>query len=170
MVEVDRLGVGGRALHREVQPQAGVALRGVAHEARVGQDHRVHAQVHRFVHRLAPALRLRGLGVGVERHEHLAVTRMRIGHAAGDRRVVEVQASEVARVGGVAQAQVDAVRAVVHRGLERGQAAGRADQVQGVGVLLRSVGGHKKVDHERGTADTPKPGRCDLINHPPRVG
>jgi hypothetical protein len=54
-----------------------------------------------------------------------------VGDAGLDGGFVEVQAGKVARVGGVAQAQVDAVGAVVDGGLERRQAAGRADQFGG---------------------------------------
>ncbi|MCY1375022.1 hypothetical protein D9M69_624020 [compost metagenome] len=112
-----------------MQSQLRVASCGVLHETGVGQDDGVHAQIHRLVHRLAPALRLSGLGVGVERHEHLAVACVCIGHTGGDGRVIKIQSGEVARVGGVAQAQVNAVGAVIHGGLERWQAACRADQV-----------------------------------------
>ncbi|MEZ5608280.1 MAG: hypothetical protein R3E52_14475 [Burkholderiaceae bacterium] len=59
---------------------------------------------------------------------------MGVGNAALYGGLVEVQAGKVARVGGVAQAQVDAVGAMVDGGLERRQAAGGADQFGAVRV------------------------------------
>ncbi len=44
------------------------------------------------------------------------------------RRVVEIQPTEVARVGGVLEAEIDAVGTIVDSRLERRQAAGRAHQ------------------------------------------
>jgi hypothetical protein len=46
----------------------------------------------------------------------LRAARVRVGNAGLDGGLVEVQAGEVARVGGVAQAQVDAVGAAVNGG------------------------------------------------------
>jgi hypothetical protein len=71
-VEVDGVGTGGRALHRQVQAQLGVVLRAVLHQAGVGQDDGVHAHVHGLVHGRAPGRGVGGLRVGVERHEDLA--------------------------------------------------------------------------------------------------
>jgi hypothetical protein len=44
-------------------------------------------------------------------------------------RIVEIQAGEVARVGVVLEAGVDAVGAVVDGGLEGGQGAGRTEEL-----------------------------------------
>ena len=136
-VEVDGVGTGGRALDRQVQAQLGVVQRGVLHEPWVGQDDGVHAQVHGFVHCRAPGRGVGGLRVGVERHEHLAALGVGVGNAAGDGGFVKVQSGEVAGIGGVAQAQVDAAGAVVHCGLEGRQAACGADQFKGRGSPFR---------------------------------
>ena len=129
LVKVDGLEVGGRALHRQMQAQPRVALAGVAQQPRVGQNHGIDPQRDGLIQRLLPALGLRRLRVGVDGQVHLAAARVRVGQAAGQGRRVEVQAGEVARIGGVAQPQIDRVGTVVHGLLERGQATGRADQI-----------------------------------------
>ena len=147
-VEVDGLVIGGRALHRQVQPQLRVVLRGVLHEAGVGQDDGVQPHVHGLVHRAAPGAGVGGLRVGVERHEHLAPALVGVGNAAGNGGFVKVQPGKVAGVGGIAQAQVHAVGTVVDGGLQGGQAAGGADQFRGRGcgggVCSRGQGFHGK--------------------------
>jgi hypothetical protein len=55
---------------------------------------------------------------------------MRIADALGDGDMVEVQAGKVARVGVVPETEVDRVCAVIDGGLQRGQAAGRTDQLR----------------------------------------
>ncbi|EKD96926.1 MAG: hypothetical protein ACD_23C01183G0002 [uncultured bacterium] len=55
---------------------------------------------------------------------------MGVANAGLDGGFVKVQAGKIARIGGIAKAQVDAICAVVHCGLERRQAAGRAHQFQ----------------------------------------
>ena len=59
---------------------------------------------------------------------------VRVGNAAGNGGLVEIQARKIAGVGGVAQAQVDAARAMVHGGFQGGQAAGGADEFERGGV------------------------------------
>lgn len=53
--KVDRLVVGRRALHRHVQTQFRVAAAGVIHQADVGEDHRVDAEVGGLVDSTVPA-------------------------------------------------------------------------------------------------------------------
>jgi hypothetical protein len=133
VVEVDGVVAGGRALHRQVQAQVRVGLAGVGHQARVGQDDRVDTEVGGPVDGAGPALPVVGLRVGVEGQQHLAAAVVGVAHALGHGLVVEVEAAEVAGVGGVLETEIDAVGAVVDGGLEGGQAAGGADQFDGAG-------------------------------------
>ena len=129
-VELDRLPGGGRGLHRQVQPQPGVMLARIGHHGHVGDDQHVGAERGGAVDRLPPGRGVARVGEGVHRHQHLAPARMGIADALAHLRVVEVQAGEVARVGGVLQAQVDGVGAGVHGHLQRAQRAGRADELR----------------------------------------
>ena len=97
---------------------------GVAHQPGVGEDDRVDAERGRSVDGARPARVLAGLRVGVDREQHLRAARMRVAHALAGLGRVEVEPREVARVGVVAQADVDAVGAVVDGGLERRQCTG----------------------------------------------
>ena len=125
-----------------MQAQLRVGPHGVSHQPWIGQDDRIHAQCHGLIHGLAPGFGIGRLGVGVERHEHLAPTRMGIRDATADGRFVEVQARKVAGVGRVAQAQIDAVRAVVDRCLEGGQTSGGTDQIEQGRFGRRGMQGH----------------------------
>lgn len=115
--------VGGRTLHRQMQAQLRVGPHGVSHQPWIGRDDRIHAQCHGLIHGLAP-------------------TRMGIRDATADGRFVEVQARKVAGVGRVAQAQIDAVRAVVDRCLEGGQTSGGTDQIEQGRFGRRGMQGH----------------------------
>jgi len=66
--------------------------------------------------------------VGVEGDEHLGAGGVRVADAGADLVHAEIEAGEVARVGGVAKAEVHGIRAVIHGRLERRQTAGRTDQ------------------------------------------
>ena len=129
-VELDRLPGSGRGLHRQVQPQRGVMVARIGHHGDVGGNQHIGAQRSGAVDRLPPGRRVAGIGEGVDGHQHLAPPRMRVANALADLRVVEVQAGEVARVGGVLQAEVDRVGPGVHRHLQRAQRAGRADELR----------------------------------------
>ena len=68
-----------------------------------------------------------------------APARVRVADARRRAASVEVEAGEIARIGGVAKAEVDAVGAVVDRGLQRRQVAGRADRAPCGGAADRDV-------------------------------
>ena len=128
MVEIDRLVIGGRGLYRQVQPQLRVALGGIAHQAGVGEDHRVYAEFGGAVDGALPARCGQALREGVDSEQHFRAVRMGVAQALARARGIEVEPGEIARVGLVFEAHVDPVGAVVHGGLERGQVARRADQ------------------------------------------
>jgi hypothetical protein len=128
-VKVDRLVRRRRGLHGQVESQRGVPLRGVLHEARIGEDHGVESGVGGEVERVRPAGERRGLRVRVEGEQHLCPARVRVREPIGGAFRVEVESGEVARIGLVAQSDVDAVRARVDRGLQRRQRSRRADEV-----------------------------------------
>ncbi|MNT81667.1 hypothetical protein D3C72_2212850 [compost metagenome] len=55
---------------------------------------------------------------------------MGVAHALGDGLLVEIEAGEIARIGGVAKTQVDGIGAIVDGRFQGRQAAGGADQFQ----------------------------------------
>ena len=126
VVEIDGLVVGGRALHRQVQAHGRIVLRDPGHEGRVGADQGIDPGVGCARCRGAPTRPIVGLGIRIERHQHFATAVVGVSDALGDGMVVKVQAGEVARIGGVAKAEVYAISAIVDCGPEGGQAAGRA--------------------------------------------
>ena len=126
--EVDGLVIGGRPLHRHVQPQVGVAIAGIGHDGRIRHDDGVGAQQHGGIDGSMPALHFTRLRKGVDGHEHLTPTRMGIGHAFLGGFHVEIEPREIARVGGVLQPHVDRVCAIVHRRLQGRQVTRRAYQ------------------------------------------
>jgi hypothetical protein len=83
-----------------------------------------------LVHRCGPVGEAPGLGIGVDRGQHLAPALVGVADAFGDRLLVEVEPGEVARVGVVAKAEIDVVGAVVDRRLERRQAARRTHELR----------------------------------------
>ncbi|MNR28494.1 hypothetical protein D3C85_1458210 [compost metagenome] len=95
-------------------------LRCVGHQAGVGHDHCVGAQHGGGVHGAVPAVHLPHLRKGVDGEEHFRAARAGLRHARADVVLRKIQAAEVARVGGVAQPQVDGIRAVL-----QGHAQGR---------------------------------------------
>ena len=128
VVEVDRLVVGGGALHRQMQAQFRVGSRCVTHQAGVGQDDGIDAEFHGVVHRALPALPLVGLREGVERKQHLGALGVCVAHAFEGAGLVEIQAGEGTRIGVVLKAHVDAIGAVVDGDFQGGQIARRTDQ------------------------------------------
>lgn len=138
--EFDGVGVGGRALHRQVQAQVGIAVAGVRQQAGIGHDDRIRAQPVRGIDRLAPFMAAAGLHEGVDGEQHLALPAVRQFDAGADVAFGEIEPGEVAGVGGVLQAQVDGVCACLDRRLQRGQAAGRRNEFQGrFGFACRPV-------------------------------
>jgi hypothetical protein len=131
VVEIDRLVVGGRTLHGEVQAQLRMLRPGVFHQAGVGEDDGIHAEIGRLVDGGGPAIPGGRLRIGVECNEHLRAAGMGVTNAFAQLGVVEIQPGEIARVGVVLEAGVDAVGAVVHGGFQRRQGAGRADEFEG---------------------------------------
>ena len=146
LVQVDRVVVGGRALYRQVQAQLRVPVGGVAHQAGVGQDDGINPPGGGAVQRRAPGRGVAGLRIGVQRHQHLAAPAVGVGDAFLDGFFVKVQASKVACVGGIAQAQVNAIGSAINGRFQGGQAAGGADQFRGgsQGEGGAGGGGHKQ--------------------------
>src|SRR5262249_589428 len=64
------------------------------------------------------------------RDEHLCAAPMRVGDAVAHLAAVEVQAGEIARIGLVAEAAIDRVRAGIDRGAQPGRRAGRTDELE----------------------------------------
>ena len=62
---------------------------------------------------------------------------MRVADALTGFGKIEIEAGEVARVGAVAKADVDRVGAVIDGGLQRRQAAGRADEFHKISGKLK---------------------------------
>ncbi len=100
----------------------------IAQQARIGDDHRVGAQAHGAIDRCRPARPVLGQRIGVDGEEHLAAAAVGIVDARGERRIVEIETREIARVGVVAQPRIDPVRAVVDGRFQRRQAARGADE------------------------------------------
>jgi hypothetical protein len=97
---------------------------------RVGDDHRIDAELGGAVHRGRPVGEAPGLRVGVDGDEHLASALVGVADALGDGLVVEVEPSEIARVGVVAEPEIDVVGAVIDRRLERCEAARRTYELR----------------------------------------
>jgi len=114
-----------------MQAQLRMRLAGVGHEAGVGEDHRVDTELGGAVDGGRPALPVVGLRVGVEGQQHLAAAGMGVAHALVEGLVVEVEPAEIAGVGGVLEAEIDAIGAVIDGCFKGGQAAGGADQFDG---------------------------------------
>jgi len=129
MIEADRFRRRSRSLHRQMQPQLGMLAAGIIAEAHIGQDHRIGLQFGGVVHRLMPDLGRACAGEGVDGHQHLGATLMGIGDAVGQFRTAEIQAGEVAGVGLVAEADIDAVGPGIDGGLQGSRGAGGADQL-----------------------------------------
>ena len=117
-----------------------MALGGVAHQAGIGQDHRVYTQFGGVVDGALPARGSVSLRVGIDREQHFRAGGMGVAQTFSRARGVEVQAGEIARVGFVLETHVDPIGAVVHGRLERGQVASRADQFWDEHDRLKSGG------------------------------
>jgi hypothetical protein len=102
-----------------------IRLRRVVEHGRVGDDDGVDAQRRSLVHRGGPVGEAPGLGIGVDCGQDLAPLLVRVMDAFGQALLVEVEPGKVARVGVVAEAEIDVVGAVIHRRLERREAARR---------------------------------------------
>ncbi|GAB1391090.1 hypothetical protein MASR1M6_32720 [Rubrivivax sp.] len=126
-----------------MQPHLRLRAPGVGHDGGVADDQRIGAELGGAVDRALPGADVARVGVGVERHQHLATARVGVAHALAHLRVVEVQAGEVARVGRVLEAQVDGVGTGVDGQRERTQRAGRADQRR-LGGSGHGMGGGKQ--------------------------
>ena len=125
---IDGLVIGGRSLHRHVQPQVRIPFRHIGHNGEVGDNHRIRAKLCRRIHRGIPARHLPGLCERINRHQHIASARMGVGHALPRRLHVEIQTGEVTRIGRVFQPHVHRVCTVVHRRFQSGQVAGGTNQ------------------------------------------
>jgi hypothetical protein len=128
VVETDRLGTGCGALYGKVQSQAGPVPGRVVHDAGVGEYQGIDAECCGLVHGRLPARPACRLREGVDGDGHPGVTRTGIADALGEATVIEVQPREVARVGVIAEAAVHGIGAMVDRGFQCGQVAGRADK------------------------------------------
>jgi hypothetical protein len=98
-------------------------------EPDVGHNDGVGAEFRRVVDGAVPGIGVAGLGVGVDRHQHLGAELVGIGDALGEFVAAEVEAGEVARVGLVAEAQVDRVGARVDGGPQGRRRPRRTDQL-----------------------------------------
>ena len=123
-----------------MQPQLRMALGRIAHQAGVGQDHCVYAEVGGTVYGALPARRGLPLRESIDREQHFCAGRVGIAQAFARAFGIEIEASEIARVGLVFEAHVDPVGAVIHGRLERGQVACRADQFWSGHRLIRPNG------------------------------
>ena len=93
-----------------------MTLGGIGHEPGVGHDHRVDPKLGGAIHRRGPVCPVGGLGEGVEGQQHLAPPGMGVGDALAQARRVEVEPGEVAGVGGVLEAEIDGIGAMVDGG------------------------------------------------------
>ncbi len=107
--QLDGVTVRGRALHGQVQAQAGVALAGVAQQPGVSHDDRVRAQPGGSVDGVVPLRHGAHLRKGIDGEQDLRAPGMRLGHAGPDIVLGKVETAEVAGIGGIAQAEVDGV-------------------------------------------------------------
>ena len=101
---------------------------GVVEKADVGEDNGIDAERGGAVDGLVPVGLAPRLREGVDRYQHVFAARVGVADAFDHRFLVEVEAGEIARVGVVTVAEIDRIGAIIDRGLERRQAAGRADQ------------------------------------------
>ncbi len=106
----------------------------IVHQAGIGEDHRIDAESGRLVDSGCPTRPVIGKGEGIQRHQYLDAALMRVGDALLHAGVVEIQAGEIARVGSIAKAGIDAVRAVIDSDFQRRQPAGGTDEFE--------IGGH----------------------------
>ena len=121
LIKIDGFVTRRRSLNGKVQPQGGMALRAIPKQTSVGEDHRIHAQISSEVDRPMPTLQAARLRVGVDRQQHLAVGCMGIAQTFAGRGGIEVQSSEIARVGVIAQSDINSIGALIDRGIQRGQ-------------------------------------------------
>ena len=135
VIEIDCFVVGGRALHRQMQTQLRMGGRGVLHQPGIGDDHRIDFELRCAVDRALRALPRGELWVGVEREQHLPLAAVSVAYTFARAGRVEIEPGEVARVGVVAKADVNAVRAVIDGGLECGQTARRTHEIHAGNTL-----------------------------------
>ena len=101
-----------------MQRQLGILRGSVVEHANVGGDNRIEAGCGGAVDGLLPRRPTSRLRVGVQSQEGAAATRVRIGDTVMHVALAEIEPLEVARVGGVAESQVDRVRPGVDGGLQ----------------------------------------------------
>ena len=103
--------------------------RGVLHQPGVGDDHRIDFELRRAVDCALCAFPAGELRVGVESEQHLPFAAVGVAYAFARADGIKIEPGEIARVGVVAKADVNAVGAVVDGGFKRGQAARRTHQI-----------------------------------------
>ena len=107
-----------------------MCLGGVVEHGRVGDDDGIYPQCGGGIDGTRPVGEASGLGIGVDRRQHPASALMGVANAFDEALLVEVEPGEVARVGVVAETQIDVVGTVIDGRLERRQAARRTHQLR----------------------------------------
>ena len=121
----------GCSLHRKMDAQLRMTLGRVSQKSDVGENHGVCAHPRRVIDSAMPKLQIAGAREGVDGDQHFGVVRVRVGYPFAHLRPAEVETREVARIGLVAEAAVDAVGTGVHRRTKGRGRSGRADDLEG---------------------------------------
>jgi hypothetical protein len=129
-VKIDGLVVGGRTLHRQMQPQAGMSLYAVIHESGIGENQRIDAETRRLIHGVTPLFPLVRARVGIDRQKHARMPVACIGNALARFVEIEIEAGKIARVGAVTETHVNGVGTVIHGRLEGRHAPRGTDEFQ----------------------------------------
>lgn len=137
--QIDGFVISSRALHRHVQAQIGVAFAGIIHQRRIGNNHGVDTQTGGGIDGFLPLRHLPRLRKRVDGHQHMAAAGMGIGDAFGGGFHVEIEAGEIAGVGGIFQTHVNSVCAAVDGGFQGGKIACGANQLRYFGHFIGSL-------------------------------
>jgi hypothetical protein len=128
----ERRGRGRRSLYRQMPRQLRMGARGVVQHRHVGGDDGVGTERGGVVHSGEPVRDPGAVRIGVERDVDLAAARMGVADAIAQFGFAEVQPGEGARIGLVAEADIDRIGPVFDGGFQCRQVAGGADQLHRV--------------------------------------
>jgi len=104
---------------------------GIGQHTGIGGDQGIHAQLGGVIHCALPALPAAWLGIGIDRHIEFATFLADQLKAGLQLLLVQVEASEVASVGVIAETNIDGIGALADGCLERRQAACWTNQLHG---------------------------------------
>ncbi|MNI39407.1 hypothetical protein D3C73_935880 [compost metagenome] len=107
--EIDRIGIGGGCLNRDMQTLLRVFFRHMRHQAEIGEDQRIGAERHGVCRTLVPDLFCACAHECVERDEGLRAAALGIGDRFPQFIAGEIQAGKITGIGFVAKTAIDGI-------------------------------------------------------------